>query len=42
MLMIEINAAAGNLDHLRSLTRGVLEASDSNQDQNCDSVKEVS
>ncbi|KAK4384856.1 Histone-lysine N-methyltransferase ATX4 [Sesamum angolense] len=37
MLMVEINAAAGNLDYLRSLTRGVFEASDSNQDQHCDS-----
>ncbi|KAG5630639.1 hypothetical protein H5410_002356 [Solanum commersonii] len=33
MLMVEINAAAGNLDHLRSLPRGVFEACDSNQDQ---------
>ncbi|KAK4431340.1 Histone-lysine N-methyltransferase ATX5 [Sesamum alatum] len=40
MLMVEINAAAGNLDYLRSLTRGVFEASDSNQDQHCDSVEQ--
>ncbi|XP_049405651.1 histone-lysine N-methyltransferase ATX5-like [Solanum stenotomum] len=33
MLMVEINAAAVNLDHLRSLPRGVFEACDSNQDQ---------
>ncbi|GFP81097.1 histone-lysine n-methyltransferase atx5 [Phtheirospermum japonicum] len=38
MLMVEINAAAGNLDYLRSLTRGVFEASNANQDQNCNSV----
>ncbi|KAL0304400.1 UNVERIFIED_CONTAM: Histone-lysine N-methyltransferase ATX4 [Sesamum radiatum] len=41
MLMVEINAAAGNLDYLRSLTRGVFEASDSNQDQHCDSVEQL-
>uniref|UniRef100_A0A5B7APC3 Putative histone-lysine N-methyltransferase ATX5 n=1 Tax=Davidia involucrata TaxID=16924 RepID=A0A5B7APC3_DAVIN len=35
MLMVEINAAAGNLDYLDSLTRGVQEATDSNQDQEC-------
>ncbi|KAK6135203.1 hypothetical protein DH2020_031048 [Rehmannia glutinosa] len=39
MLMIEINAAAGNLDYLRSHTRGVFVDSDSNQDQNCNSVE---
>ncbi|XP_051137954.1 histone-lysine N-methyltransferase ATX4-like [Andrographis paniculata] len=33
MLMVEINAAAGNLEYLRSFTRGVLEDSDANQDQ---------
>ncbi|KAL3524406.1 hypothetical protein ACH5RR_017240 [Cinchona calisaya] len=33
MLMVEINAAAGNLQYLQSLTRGVYEASDSNQNQ---------
>ncbi|PIN20510.1 histone H3 (Lys4) methyltransferase complex, subunit SET1 [Handroanthus impetiginosus] len=40
MLMVEINAAAGNMDHLRSLTRGVPEACDSNQDQHCNSVEQ--
>ncbi|KAG8381151.1 hypothetical protein BUALT_Bualt06G0092600 [Buddleja alternifolia] len=40
MLMVEINAAAGNMDHLRSVTRGVFEASDSNQDQDYNSVKQ--
>ncbi|KAL3379924.1 hypothetical protein AABB24_000531 [Solanum stoloniferum] len=37
MLMVEINAAACNLAHLRSLPRGVFEACDSNQDQECNS-----
>ncbi|XP_059629056.1 histone-lysine N-methyltransferase ATX4-like [Cornus florida] len=37
MLMVEINAAAGNLDYLESFPRGVQEATDSNQDQECDS-----
>uniref|UniRef100_M1BVI2 SET domain protein n=1 Tax=Solanum tuberosum TaxID=4113 RepID=M1BVI2_SOLTU len=41
MLMIEINAAAGNLDHLRSLPRGVFEACDSNQDQECNSPSQA-
>ncbi|GER46707.1 histone-lysine N-methyltransferase ATX5 [Striga asiatica] len=35
MLMVEINAAAGNMDYLRTLTRGAFEASNSNRDQNC-------
>nr|GMC58219.1 histone-lysine N-methyltransferase ATX4-like [Ipomoea batatas] len=38
MLMVEINAAAGNLDYLQSLTRGVFEVSDSNQDLECNSL----
>lgn len=38
MLMVEVNAAAGNLEYLQSLTRGVYEASDSNQDQECNSL----
>ncbi|KAE9464708.1 hypothetical protein C3L33_03347, partial [Rhododendron williamsianum] len=33
MLMVEINVAAGNLDYLESVRGGVLEASDSNQEQ---------
>ncbi|KAH0781302.1 hypothetical protein KY290_000900 [Solanum tuberosum] len=33
MLMVEINAVASNLAHLRSLPRGVFKACDSNQDQ---------
>jgi hypothetical protein len=42
MLMVEINAAAGNMDCLQSLTRGVFEASDSNQDQECNSLNKAS
>ncbi|CAK9146571.1 unnamed protein product [Ilex paraguariensis] len=42
MLMVEINAAAGNLDYLASLPRGVLEATDSNQDQECNSQNQAS
>lgn len=42
MLMFEINAAAGNMDYLHSLTRGVSEASDSNTAQHCDSGAQVS
>lgn len=41
MLMVEINAAAGNLDYLRSLPRGVFEACDSNQDQECNSPSQA-
>ncbi|XP_075104699.1 histone-lysine N-methyltransferase ATX4-like isoform X2 [Nicotiana tabacum] len=37
MLMVEINAAAGNLDYFQSLPRGAFEVSDSNQDQECNS-----
>ncbi|KAG8390412.1 hypothetical protein BUALT_Bualt01G0080600 [Buddleja alternifolia] len=40
MLMVEINAAAGNMGYLRSLTRGLFEASDSNQDHDCNSIKQ--
>ncbi|CAI9762478.1 unnamed protein product [Fraxinus pennsylvanica] len=40
MLMVEINAAAGNLDYFHSFTRGVVEVSDSNQDQSCNSPKQ--
>ncbi|CAI9092542.1 OLC1v1027811C2 [Oldenlandia corymbosa var. corymbosa] len=32
MLLLEINAAAGNLEYFQSLSRGVYEVSDSNQD----------
>lgn len=39
MLMVEINAAAGNLEYIQSLAKGVFEASDSNQDQECNSSK---
>lgn len=42
MLMVEINAAAGNLDYLQSLTRGVFEVSDSNQDLECNSLNKAS
>lgn len=42
MLMFEINAAAGNLDFLRSFNRGVSEASDSNQVQHCNAGAQVS
>ncbi|KAK6803122.1 hypothetical protein RDI58_000906 [Solanum bulbocastanum] len=41
MLMVEINAAAGNLDHLQSLPRRVFEACDSNQDQECNSPSQA-
>ncbi|WMV08455.1 hypothetical protein MTR67_001840 [Solanum verrucosum] len=41
MLMVEINAAACNLAHLRSLPRGVFEACDSNQDQECNSPSQA-
>lgn len=41
MLMVEINAAAGNLVYFHSFTRGVVEVSDSNQDQSCNSPKQV-
>ncbi|KAL3819936.1 hypothetical protein ACJIZ3_005841 [Penstemon smallii] len=42
MLMVEINAAAGNSDYLHSLTRGGgFKASDSNQDRGCKSVKQL-
>ncbi|KAL3342253.1 hypothetical protein AABB24_026328 [Solanum stoloniferum] len=41
MLMVEINAAAGNLDYLRSLPRGVFKACDSNQDQECNSPSQA-
>ncbi|KAL9163142.1 hypothetical protein ABFS82_06G022100 [Erythranthe guttata] len=41
MLMVEINAAAGNMDYFHSLKRGaVFEVSDSNQDKNCDSIEQ--
>ncbi|KAK4485349.1 hypothetical protein RD792_007987 [Penstemon davidsonii] len=41
MLMVEINAAAGNSDYLHSLTRvGGFKASDSNKDRGCKSVKQ--
>lgn len=42
MLMVEINAAAGNLEYIQSLTRGVYEASDSNQDQESNSLNKAS
>ncbi|CAH9070634.1 unnamed protein product [Cuscuta epithymum] len=38
MLMVEINAVAGNLDYLQSITRGVFEISESNQDVECNSL----
>lgn len=41
MLMVEINAAAGNLEYIQSLARGVFEASDSNQDPEFNSLKMV-
>ncbi|CAN4085742.1 unnamed protein product [Withania somnifera] len=41
MLMVEINAAAGNLDYLRSIPQGVFEACDSNQDQKCNSPSQA-
>ncbi|OIS98012.1 PREDICTED: histone-lysine N-methyltransferase ATX4-like [Nicotiana attenuata] len=37
MLMVELNAAAGNIDYFQSLPRGAFEVSDSNQDQECNS-----
>ncbi|CAA2998731.1 histone-lysine N-methyltransferase ATX4-like [Olea europaea subsp. europaea] len=40
MLMVEINAAAGNLDYLQSLTRGVFDSSDANQITDCNSLKQ--
>ncbi|KAG5558830.1 hypothetical protein RHGRI_008701 [Rhododendron griersonianum] len=40
MLMVEINVAAGNLDYLESVRGGVLEASDSNQEQECNTHKQ--
>lgn len=42
MLMVEINAAAGNFEYFQSLTRGVFEASDSIQDQECNSLNRAS
>ncbi|KAL7003602.1 hypothetical protein U1Q18_004753 [Sarracenia purpurea var. burkii] len=39
MLMVEINAAAGNLEYLESIRGGVQEATDSNQDQECNTHK---
>ncbi|KAL8537940.1 hypothetical protein ACS0TY_000040 [Phlomoides rotata] len=39
MLMVEINAAAGNLHYLHSITRRVFEDSDLSQDQHCNSVE---
>lgn len=41
MLMVEINAAAGNLDYFQSLPRGAFEVSDSNQDQECNSPSQA-
>lgn len=41
MLMVEINAAAGNLNYLRSLPRGLFESSDSNHDQECNSPSQT-
>ncbi|VFQ67549.1 unnamed protein product [Cuscuta campestris] len=38
MLMVEINAAAGNLDYLQSITRGAVEVSVSNQDLECNTL----
>ncbi|KAL2556241.1 Histone-lysine N-methyltransferase ATX5 [Forsythia ovata] len=40
MLMVEINAAAGNLDYLQSLTRAVFDSSDANQIPDCNSLKQ--
>lgn len=40
MLMVEINAAAGNLDYLQSINGGAREASGSNQDQEFNNQKE--
>ncbi|KAL6509257.1 hypothetical protein OROGR_022567 [Orobanche gracilis] len=40
MLMVEISAAAGNFDYLRSLTRGIFAASVLNQDRNCNFVEQ--
>lgn len=40
MLMVEINVAAGNLDYLESVRGGFLEATDSNQEQECKTHKQ--
>lgn len=43
MLMVEINAAAGNLDYLEAISRGIKkEITVSNQDKKCDSQKQAS
>lgn len=42
MLMVEINAAAGNLDYLKVIPGGVREATGSNQDQECNSRNQAS
>lgn len=41
MLMVEINAAAGNLHYLHSITRRVFDDSDLSPDQHCNSVEPV-
>ncbi|XAR71636.1 Histone-lysine N-methyltransferase [Bertholletia excelsa] len=40
MLMVEINAAAGNLDYLKSIRGGVRKANDSVQDHECNTKKQ--
>lgn len=42
MLMIELNAASGNTDYLRSVSGGVCETSDTNHNQGCNLAKQVS
>ncbi|XP_052209582.1 histone-lysine N-methyltransferase ATX4-like isoform X2 [Diospyros lotus] len=41
MLMLEINAAAGNLDYLESIRGGVHKATNSNQDQESNTLKQT-
>lgn len=42
MLTVEINAAAGNLDDLEAISRGIQEVTDSNQDHECNSQNQAS
>lgn len=42
MLMVEINAAAGNLDYLEAISRGIKKEITGNRDKKCDSQKQAS
>ncbi|XP_063947886.1 histone-lysine N-methyltransferase ATX4 isoform X1 [Daucus carota subsp. sativus] len=41
MLMVEINAAAGNLDYLEAISRGIKKEITGNRDKKCDSQKQA-